>query len=126
MLLKGKVVKGHGKATEFWNNFPDEYKLLFNKFYPGSLNVKIDREFDMIPDKVMTVIYPIFLFDGIWEGANWRSVNYLPVKINGVRGFLITLDPPSIGRPKDILEFLSQYNLMEKIEDKKKVVIEIL
>ena len=126
MLLKGKVVKGWGKATKFWSDFPEEYKSLFKEFYPGTLNVKIDREFDMIPDKVMTVIYPNFLFDGVWKELNHRSVNYLPVKINGARGFLITLGLSSISRPKDILEFLSQYNLMEKIEDKKKVVIEIL
>ena len=41
--------------------------------------------------------------------------------MNGVSGFLITLDPPSIGRPKDILEFL----LVDKVEDDN-VKIEIL
>jgi|TARA_B100000959_G_scaffold268894_1_gene314064 CTP-dependent riboflavin kinase len=121
MFLKGKVVKGYGKATKFWSDFPEEYKLLFKEFYPGSLNVKIDREFDMIPERVMVLKYPIFLFNAEWKEAEWRSINYLPARVNGVSGFLITLDPPSIGRPKDILEFL----LVDKVEDDN-VKIEIL
>jgi CTP-dependent riboflavin kinase len=121
MFLNGTVVKGWGKATKFWSDFPEEYKLLFKEFYPGTLNVKVTKKFNMIAERVMVLKYPTFLFNAEWEEAEWRSVNYLPAKVNGVSGFLITLDPPSIGRPKDILEFI----LVDKVEDDN-VEIEIL
>ena len=39
MLLKGKVVKGWGKATKFWSDFPEEYKLLFKEFYLSLIHI---------------------------------------------------------------------------------------
>ena len=106
VLLKGRVIKGWGKSTEFWKGFPPEYKLLFQDFYPGTLNVKIEEPFDIPQDRIMKVNYPTFLFNKIWQGAKWRTINYLPARVNQMSGFLITLDPPSKGRPLDILDFI--------------------
>jgi len=121
MKLKGTVVKGWGKATVFWKDFPPEYKILFKNFYPGTLNVKIEEPFDIPSDKIMKLSYPTFLFDKVWQGAEWRSINYLPARVNNIRGFLITLDPPSQGRPPDILEFI----LIDFVETSFAVEIEI-
>ena len=123
MLLKGEVVKGWGKATGFWKRFPPEYKLLFKDFYPGTLNVKVEESFLIPKDRSMILVYPPFLFKSgeVWGEAKWRSINLLPARVDGVKGFLITLDPPSRGRPPDILEFI----LRDKVESRGGVEIYI-
>jgi CTP-dependent riboflavin kinase len=117
VLLKGRVIKGWGKATKFWQAFPPEYKRLFTDFYPGTLNVDVGEVFIAPPSRVMTLNYPPFLFKGIWAAAKWRSVDYLPVRVNGIGGFLVILNPSSVGRPKHILEFiLEDYVGEEEVE----------
>ena len=118
MLLKGKKVNGHGLAAKTWKMLPDQYKLMFHEFYPGTLNVELDS---IIPAKLyqelfqdrhkgIQVIWPFELFK---EGNAWGHVKYWnkttfwPIKANGIKGYYVNSSPGNNGRPPEILEILA-------------------
>lgn len=116
MLLKGKVVKGHGQATDYWAKFPEHYKLLFAPMYPGSLNVEVKdlssyeelyNELFYTRENAIQISWPFRVFQNEWKEVKyWNKTNYWPVKVNGTPGFHINLDPYSSGRPRHKLEFV--------------------
>lgn len=125
MLLRGNVVKGHGKAKEYWEKFPKRYKNLFLPTYPGTLNVEVKDlsnyeelyiELFYDRERAIQVSWPFIVFKEEWKEVKyWNKTNFWPVKVNGTPGFYLNNDPQSAGRPKHILEFI----LSDKVEESK-------
>ena len=128
ILLKttGIVKAGVGdfsKRMKSISGLSDLYYLKTGmRFYPGTLNIKLDRDFSL-PDNCLRI-----------EGHEYKgpvSINILPCKINGIDAFLLRTDNNEKGlnesHPKSLLEIACNHKLRERLNilDDDEVDIEV-
>ena len=124
VVLEGTITRGLGEGAYFMSM---EYykkeikkKLGFDAF-PGTLNIKTDKESIDLFKKINPIIIAGFKKDGNTFGG----VNCYMAKINDIEGSIIM---PHINKHKDnIIEFIAPVNLKSKsnIQDGDKVKIEL-
>jgi riboflavin kinase len=128
ILLKtiGKVKTGVGDFSKRMETIPGlldlYYKKTGMKFYPGTLNIKLEKDFSL-PTNCLRI-----------EGDDYGgpvSINILPCKIDGIPAFLLRTDNNEKGlnetHPKSLIEIACNYKLRNRLnlEDNDQVTIEL-
>ena len=125
MKIQGTLKSGLGEGAYFislkhYNNEINK-KLGFNPF-KGTLNVHVEEK--KLKDFLENIERSkIMLIEGFEDnGKKFGSVRCIKAKIKDAEGAIII---PDINKHKDIIEFISCYNLREKLKLKEDDVVDI-
>jgi riboflavin kinase len=125
MIVEGKVVSGFGEGRYFLSLPP--YKEIFKKIlgfepYEGTLNLKLDREFNINEFKYIETE------DFEYNGKKIFGVRILPVKIliNNIKIDGAIVSPKKTYHSSDIIEIVAPIKLREKFNLKDGDTVKIL
>lgn len=117
VTIKGELLSGIGEGqyyitrTGYTSQF--EEKLGFHP-YPGTLNVLLEREHDLIVLEMLDNC-PYIKVDGFTdEGRTFGAVKCYPVSIDGILGAI--LSPLRTHHPKNIIEIIAPVYLRERLD----------
>ena len=110
-ILRGRVQAGVGDAARWLSRFNAAYsRKLGMPVFPGSLNLKLDQDFDWTTPRAHLVRF------GREEYGGDRDILLLPCTLRnllGHRAFLWTTTTPKTGPERVVLEVLADVKLRE-------------
>ena len=121
MILKGKIVKGLGKAKIFVDMMKTPfYKKTKTNLYPGTLNIKLEIEYDLNVD---------YLIKAEEYGGNF-NVQVQKCKVFGNSSYIVRSEKNIKNKgdyKQDIIEIVSDINFREKysLKDGDEIIVEI-
>jgi riboflavin kinase len=123
-ILEGTVTSGLGKGAVFMSI--DYYKKQVKEKlgfepYPGTLNIKIDKQQTTLLNNTNPIRINAFKKDN----KSFGGASCYKAKINDIQGFIII--PDMTEHEEDMVEFIAPINIKEelKINDGDKVKIEL-
>ncbi|MBU7044725.1 MAG: CTP-dependent riboflavin kinase [Theionarchaea archaeon] len=116
VIIKGELISGMGEGhyyvTRKGYTTQFEKKLGFHP-YPGTLNLLLEREHDIIVREMLDNC-PYVEIDGfIDEDRTFGAAKCYPVSIKGIPGAI--LSPLRTHHPKNVIEIISPIHLREKL-----------
>ncbi|CAB3288850.1 Riboflavin kinase [Methanocaldococcus lauensis] len=125
MILEGKVVSGFGEGKYFLSipQYKESFKKILNfEPYEGTLNLKIDNEFEINKFKYIETE------DFEYNGKKFFGVKILPVTIliNNEKIYGAIVCPKKTHHSKDIIEIVAPINLRKKFNLKDGDSVKIL
>ena len=129
VVIKGKLVSGMGEGQYYITRegyvAQFEEKLGF-KPYPGTLNLLLEREHDLVVRETLDNC-PYIKIDGFTdENRTFGAVKCYQVSIDGIRGAI--LSPLRTHHPKNVIEIIAPVYLRENLglSDGDEVSVEVL
>jgi riboflavin kinase len=117
VTIKGELLSGMGEGqyyitrTGYTTQF--EEKLGFHP-YPGTLNLLLEREHDLIVREMLDNCPHIKINGFIDEGRTFGAVQCYPVSIDSIPGAI--LSPLRTHHPKNIIEIIAPVYLREELD----------
>lgn len=117
VTIKGELLSGMGEGqyyitrTGYTTQF--EEKLGFHP-YPGTLNLLLEREHDLIVREMLDNCPYIKINGFIDEGRTFGAVKCYPVSIDSIPGAI--LSPLRTHHPKNIIEIIAPVYLREELD----------
>ncbi|MGD2072495.1 MAG: CTP-dependent riboflavin kinase [Candidatus Thorarchaeota archaeon] len=117
VIIKGELISGIGEGhyyvTRKGYTSQFEQKLGFHP-YPGTLNLLLEREHDIIVREMLDNCPYVEIHEFIDEDRTFGGVKCYPVSIKGIPGAI--LSPLRTHHPKNIIEIISPVNLRKSLD----------